>query len=48
MSRILKDRLIHQLVNEKISAEEKKKLIDTATELVLTAFSGRVLTYDCL
>lgn len=32
--------LIHQLINEKISVEEKRKLIDTATTVLLEVFSG--------
>lgn len=32
--------LIHQLINEKLSVEEKKKLIDTATDVLLDVFAG--------
>ncbi len=32
--------LIHQLINEKISADDKKKLIDKATDVMLEIFSG--------
>lgn len=35
---------IHQLINEKLSGEEKKKLLDTATDVMLEVFSGR--SYD--
>lgn len=31
---------IHQLINEEISVEEKRKLLDTATEVLLEIFSG--------
>ena len=33
--------LIHQLINETPTLEEKKKLLDTATEVMLEVFSGR-------
>ncbi|MBA3814323.1 MAG: hypothetical protein H0X26_07545 [Alphaproteobacteria bacterium] len=32
--------LIHQLINETIYVEEKKKLLDTATEVMLEVFAG--------
>lgn len=32
--------LIHQLINEKISPEEKRKLLDTATDVMLEVFAG--------
>lgn len=32
--------LIHQLINEKISVEEKRKLLDTATDVMTDIFSG--------
>lgn len=32
--------LTHQLINQKLSAEEKKKLLDTATDVMLEVFSG--------
>lgn len=34
--------LIHQLINEKIPIEDKRKLIDSATEVMLAIFSGTV------
>lgn len=33
--------LTHQLINEKLSVEEKKKLLDTATDVLLEVFGGR-------
>lgn len=32
--------LIHQLINEKLSVEEKRKLLDTATDVMTDIFSG--------
>lgn len=36
---------IHQLINENISVEEKRKLLDTATDVMLEVFSGPAETF---